>query len=162
MIEQKEKAALTPQTRPREMNHEIIIAEMALVCQTEHLRETIVGKISTRDCVKTLKALYPGFDKTLLSKCMNTAHYGVVLHRNGMAALRQAFPELDAQNAPESKMRRKSDGHKFTCRVQARLPDEQYSELQRFIRADGYCTMQDWISDQIRKYLKRKRREKRK
>ena len=45
-MEQKEKAALTPQTRPREMNHEIIIAEMALVCQTEHLRETIGGKIS--------------------------------------------------------------------------------------------------------------------
>lgn len=157
---QKEKAALLQQPRPNEINHEAIISDMALVCQTEHLREIVGGKISPKEIVKTLKPLYPSFDKSMLSKCMNTARYGIVLHRNGMSALLEAYPELTAQKPPDALKRQKSGKHKYTCRVQARLPDEQYSELQQFIRADGYCTMQDWISDQVRKYLKRKRKGK--
>ncbi len=156
---QKEKAALQQQTRPCEMNHETIIADMELVCQTEHLRETIEGKISPKAIVEILKPIYRSFDKSMLSKCMNSSRYGVVLHRRGMEALIDAFPELHTNGPQDAPKQHKSGKHKFTCRVQARLPDEQYSELQQFIRADGYGTMQDWISEQVRKYLKRKRRE---
>lgn len=109
--------------------------------------------ISSTDIVDTVKERYPKFDKPLLSKCKNGNVYGIDLRPDAMQELETKYiPET----AEKPRRKRDSSGHKLTCRIQCRLPDGQFDALQRYIRADGYKTMQDWMSKQVEKYLKQK------
>lgn len=105
--------------------------------------------IPAKDMVDVVKTLYPKFDKSLLSKCESDA-YGAELPEDALQALYAAF----APDAVRTKKRSHSGKNLLTCRISARLPDDVYAKLQQRIRANGYDTMQDFLSDMISKYLK--------
>ena len=114
------------------------------------LRELRISKnIPAKEMVAVVQKIYPKFDKTQLSKCESGA-YGAELPEDAMQALYTAFaPELLAREK-----RRRSGRNRLTCRISARLEDDVYSELQQRIRADGYGTVQSWLSDVVQHYLK--------
>lgn len=109
-------------------------------------------QLPAKEMVAVVRELYPKYDKTMQSKCERGAEYGVDLRPDAMDALYTAFaPELLGQ-----RRRRKNSGHRLTCRISARLADGEYGLLQQHIRADGYATMQDWLTDIVRAYLAEK------
>lgn len=109
-------------------------------------------QLPVKDMVEVVRTLYPKFDKTVQSKCENGGAYGVVLRPDAMEALYRAFdPE-----ALESCKKLKKEKHRLTCRISARLEDGDYKALQQHLEADGYSTMQDLLTDLVRRYLKEK------
>lgn len=114
--------------------------------------------ISSTDIVDTVKERYPKFDKPLLSKCKNGNVYGIDLRPDAVQELRGKYiPQEETAEKPRRK--RDSSGHKLTRRIQCRLPDGQFDALQRYIRADGYKTMQDWMTERVNQYLWGKEQE---
>lgn len=109
-------------------------------------------QLPVKDMVEVVRTLYPKFDKTMQSKCENGGAYGVSLRPDAMAALYRAF---DPQ-ALESRSKPKKEKHRLTCRISARLEDEDYKALQQHLEADGYSTMQELLTDLVRRYLKEK------
>ena len=107
--------------------------------------------IPAKEMVEVVRGIYPKYDKTIQSKCENSKLYGVELKRDAMKALIDKF-------APEYNRIRKSDGHKLKCRIHCRLEDLEYEKLMRNIRADGYTTVQDWLTAVVKRYNKRKER----
>lgn len=114
------------------------------------LRELRISRnIPAKDIVEVVKRIYPKFDKTQLSKC-ESDEYGSELPEDAMQAIYSAFaPEL---LTPQK--RRRSGRNRLTRRISARLPDDAYALLQQRIRADGYDTIQGWLSDIVSDYLK--------
>lgn len=114
------------------------------------LRELRISRnIPAKDIVEVVKRIYPKFDKTQLSKCESN-DYGSELPEDALKALYTAFaPEL---LAPQK--RRRSGRNRLTRRISARFPDDAYALLQQRIRADGYDTIQGWLSDIVSDYLK--------
>lgn len=109
-------------------------------------------QLPVKDMVEVVRTLYPKFDKTMQSKCENGGAYGVSLRPDAMAALYRAFdPE-----ALESRSKPKKEKHRLTCRISARLEDGDYKALQQHLEADGYSTMQELLTDLVRRYLKEK------
>lgn len=115
-----------------------------------------------REAVAIMRERYPKFDRSLLTKATNSDRYGVVIHPEGEARLRNRFPAVFgrqlAQPDMANKPRRKSGGHRLTCRVQCRLEDEVYLDLLRLIKEDGYSTVQSWLSDVLNGYVAAYRR----
>ena len=117
------------------------------------LRELRVRlQLPVKDMVEVVRTLYPKFDKTVQSKCENGSSYGVSLLPDAMEALYKAF---DPQ-ALEDRRKPKKEKHRLTCRISARLEDEDYKALQQHLEADGYATMQDLLTALVRQYLKEK------
>ena len=104
--------------------------------------------IPAKEMVNVVKALYPKYDKTIQSKCENGNVYGVRLQSDAEDAICEKF-------APELK-RKKKDGHRLTCRISCRLETAEWNALMKNIRADGYNTVQDWLTHIVRRYNKRK------
>lgn len=114
------------------------------------LRELRLSKnIPAKEMVAVVQKIYPKFDKTQLSKC-ESDEYGSELPEDAMQAIYAVF----APDRLTPKKRRRSGQNRLTCRISARLEDDVYSELQQRIRADGYETMQSWLSDAVKHYLK--------
>lgn len=107
-------------------------------------------KIPAKAMIKVVQALYPKYDKTIQSKCENGDVYGVRLQADAENAICDRF-------APELK-RKKKDGHRLTCRISCRLETAEWNALMKNIRADGYNTVQDWLTHIVRRYNKRKER----
>lgn len=78
------------------------------VCATEHgkiiprtkgtvkranwLKDFHVRKgLKSTEIVETIRPLFPGFDKTLLSKCENPDLYGIQLSQKAMMRLKETF-----------------------------------------------------------------------
>lgn len=109
-------------------------------------------QLPVKDMVEVVRTLYPKFDKTVQSKCENGGAYGVLLRPDALEALYRAFdPE-----ALESRKKPKKEKHRLTCRISARLEDGDYKALQQHLEADGYSTMQELLTDLVRRYLKEK------
>jgi hypothetical protein len=81
--------------------------------------------------------------------------YGIELKRDAMDALIAEF-------AQEAVRRKKSGGHRLTCRVSCRLAENEFRLLQQHVKSDGYDTMQAWLAAQIKSYLNRRESAKRK
>lgn len=160
MAEKKERADLLAQTDPKAKSSTDILPQFREAVKVHDLKNVLVlADMQPRDAVELLRSKFPSFDKTVLSKCCNPSKYGCVLHPDGYTALRGRIgsgdeQELPQETPPEPQKRRKSSGHKFTCRVAGRLPDEKYLRLQRYIRMEGYETTQDWVTAQVDAYLK--------
>lgn len=132
---------------------EVSIAEFPAKVKNilRRLRET--HKIPVKVIVDAVRELYPKYDRTLQSKCEHGDEYGIDLRRNALDSLLEQFaPEL----LEEEKYRR-GGCHRLTCRVHCRLDAEDYSALLICIKAEGYSTMQGWLSHKICKYLREKR-----
>lgn len=109
-------------------------------------------QLPVKDMVEVVRTLYPKFDKTVQSKCENGSAYGVLLRPDALEALYRVFdPE-----ALESRKKPKKEKHRLTCRISARLEDDDYKALQQHLEADGYSTMQELLTDLVRRYLKEK------
>lgn len=118
---------------------------------SDKLRELRLAKqIPAKEMVAVVQELYPKYDKTVQSKCENGEVYGVSLRPDAMAALYARFaPELaTARKAP------KKDNRHLTCRISARLEDADYAALQRLVATEGYASMQDLLTNIVRRYIK--------
>lgn len=115
----------------------------------EELRELRVGKqIPAKEMVAVVQMLYPKYDKTVQSKCENGEAYGVTIRPDALEALYARFAP-DHQSVRRSA---KKGRHRLTCRISGRLESEDYEVLQRNIKADGYSTVQDWLTDAVKQY----------
>ena len=117
------------------------------------LRDLRVQKqLPVKDMVEVVRTLYPKFDKTVQSKCENGSSYGIALRPDAMEALYKQFaPEI-----LEGRRLAHKERHRLTCRISARLENDDYAALQQHQKADGYATMQDLLTDLVRRYLKAK------
>lgn len=101
-----------------------------------------------QEIVDIVRKNYPKYDKPLQSKCEHTELYAVELT---YPALREAYLQI----SPEAweRYKRRTDGHKLTCRIYGRLPDEIYRRFLAQIHQDGFSTVQAWLIDQILAYI---------
>ena len=117
------------------------------------LRDLRVRKqLPVKDMVEVVRELYPKFDKTVQSKCENGDAYGILLRPDAMDALYRRF----APDILEGRRLARRERHRLTCRISARLKNADYAALQQHLKADGYATMQDLLTDLVRRYLKEK------
>jgi len=106
--------------------------------------------------VDTVKVLFPKYDKMLQSKCEHGEEYGIDLKSKALDALLEKYaPEL-----LEKERHRRNGCHRLKCQVACRLEDDEYAELIKAVKDDGFDTMQSWLTFSIRKYLKSKKKEK--
>lgn len=134
-------------------SHAISIAQTAKKSKGNILRDLRISKnLPAKDMVLTVRTLYPKFDKMLQSKCEHGEEYGIDLKTKAMDALLAKYaPELLAQ------VKHRRDGcHRLKCKVSCRLEDDEYAELVKRIKEDGFDTMQAWLAFKIRAYLKSK------
>lgn len=116
----------------------------------EELRELRLScQLPAKEMVEVVQGIYPKYDKTMQSKCERGDEYGIQLRKDAMKALYTRF-------APEQ-LKKKGDRHKYTCRISCRLPDDIYQQLQEQIMTDGFQTVQDWLTYQVKKYLSERR-----
>lgn len=110
-------------------------------------------QLPAKEMVAVVQERYPKYDKTMQSKCERGNEYGVDLRPDAMEALYQRFDPA-ALAAPWR--RKKNSGHRLTCRISCRLEDKDYRALQQHIQADGYKTMQNWLTDMVQQYIRGK------
>lgn len=119
----------------------------------DELRTLRVDKqIPAKEMAAVVQRLYPKFDKTMLSKCEHGGEYGATIPRDALDAL---YAEFAPERLEASKWNRRGR-HLLTRRISARLKEADYAVLQRNIAADGYPTVQDWLTDMVRKYNSQK------
>lgn len=118
----------------------------------KQLREGKTPK-ENAEMIALVRERYPGFDKSLLSKCSNSEKYGVELVPEAMTILLERFGQELPPEKPQNK--RTGSGHRFSCRISARLPDADYAALQWRLKADGYKTVQAWLAEMVRRYLQK-------
>lgn len=104
--------------------------------------------IPTKEAVPFIQTIYPKFDKTMWSK-VKSGTYGADLPEDARKALWERF----AAKLLETRRQSRRGKHRLTCSIRARLPDDVYAALQQRIRAEGYTTMQDWLTAVVRDYL---------
>ncbi len=109
-------------------------------------------KVPAKDLVKIVRTLYPRYDKTLQSKCERSSEYGIAIRNKAIDALIEKYaPDILAS------IKHKRDGcHRLKRKVTCRLEDDEYAELLRRIKQDGFKTMQSWLQYHIHKYLNSK------
>ena len=111
-------------------------------------------KTPAKEMVKVVRGIYPKYDKSMQSKCERGDEYGVQIRPDALNALYKVFaPEKMEREEPKPK----SSGHRLSCRISCRLEDEIYADLVQYIKADGYKTMQDWLSDVVSDYISSKK-----
>lgn len=119
---------------------------------SDELRQLRLQKnLLVKDMVEIIRPLYPKYDKTVQSKVENGDAYGIELRKEAMDALYKAFD-------PEALTRKRKarDTHRLTCRLYCRLEDEDYIKLKKIVAAEGFSTMQGWLSARILEYIKAK------
>ena len=103
--------------------------------------------LAARDMAETVQALYPRFDRYLLSKCEASDQYGVELRRD-------ALKQLYMKYAPEAwKKRRSRDRHRRSRSIRCRLDEDTYQALLAIIHEAGFSTVQDWLESQINVFI---------
>lgn len=106
-----------------------------------------------KEIVRVMKEQYPGYDKFLHSKAENPSKYGICRTKEAESYLKSIFGECYAEKAVRGRRR---DGHKLTCRISARMTNERYDELQRYITADGFTTTQSFLEWLVNLYIQGK------
>jgi len=146
----------SPDVSSSVLEHNSILPQNKQSVNTNALRELRLSKnLSAKEMVDTVKALFPKYDKMLQSKCEHGEEYGIDLKSKAMDALLEKYaPEL-----LEKVKHRRNGGHRLKCQVSCRLEDEEYAELVKQIKDDGFDTMQAWLAFKIRQYLKSKKKE---
>lgn len=102
-----------------------------------------------KDMVAVVQTIHPKYDMTSHSKCENSDAYGICLTRKAMNALYDRFD-------PDGTVRKHSragDRHRNKERLHGRITDEEADALQQQLAANGYSTVQDWLTDVVRDYI---------
>ena len=102
--------------------------------------------LASAQIVEAVQTVYPKFDKPLLSKCEHPADYGVTVLPSALKAARSLVPDW--------KPKRRSDQHKHRFTIRCRMDEETHKALTEKVHRDGYATVQDWIMERVRDYLK--------
>ena len=149
MSTKKEVAALLEQKQPQAKNHTHIIAEEPKsvkpnLRELAQLREH--AKIKAMDMVEVVQTLYPRYDKYIHSKCENGKEYGIQLRPDATKALLQRF-------APEFLEKPRKPNRKKPNRIQARLPDALFAQLQLHLQQSGQ-TAQDFLEGLVAQFFK--------
>ena len=149
MSTKKEVAALLEQKQPQAKNHTHIIADDGKsvklnLAELSHLRE--YAKIKATDMVEVVQGLYPRYDKYIHSKCENGKDYGIQLRPDATKALLQRC-------APEYLEQPRKPNRKKPNRIQARLPDALYEQLQQHLRLTGQSA-QDFLEGLVVQFFK--------
>ena len=141
------------QTSPMrdDKSHAFNIAHKSGKVKTNPLRDLRVSKnLAAKDMVKTVRALYPKYDKQLQSKCEHGEEYGIDLKPRAMDALLEKYaPELLAR---ERYIR--GGCHRLSRKVMCRLEDDVYDALIEKIEEDKFGTVQNCLTALIKNYLK--------
>lgn len=101
-------------------------------------------RIPTAEIVETVAAIYPKFDRFLLSKVRNGKKTGVRLRKDALDALTARFGETPSAGAEGRRKPRRAKPMRISCR----LTDEVYGTLQRLIARRG-VTMQRFLEEII-------------
>ena len=109
-----------------------------LPADVKMLEEFQARHIPYDDIVATMRTAFPGFDKSLLSKCRNHAQYGVGLRPPAVKLLQEHFRIMEPVDAPRKPARKKPR------RIQCRLTDAVYDLLQRRLTQTGQ-NAQDYL-----------------
>lgn len=143
--------ATSPKVRAEEQHHTPatdMITHSEEKVKRNLLKELRVeNDLSARDMVEVVREKYPKYDKTLQTKCENGDKYGVDIRGDALEALYEKF-------APGTLRRKKKDYHKKRKAVFCRFTDEEYDEIMKRIKADGFDTIQAWLTWVIRNILK--------
>ncbi len=125
------------------------------------------GAVTTTALVGSIRRIFPGFDKTLLSKVRNHIRYGVTLRREAYEAIFQDFPFLEDAASIEPvaclpapvKAGRRGDRHRIKTRVAARITADRIRLLQKLVKEDGFPSVSAWLIWQINRYIRAKEKE---
>lgn len=134
-------------------SHGASLAQKAQRIKSNPLRDLRLSKnLPVKDMVMTVRDIFPKYDKMLQSKCEHGDVYGIDIKTKAMDVLLAKYaPELLV------KEKHRRDGcHRLKRKVMCRLEDEEYDELVKRIKEDGFDTMQAWLTYKIRAYLKTK------
>lgn len=112
-----------------------------LPADVKMLEEFQQRNIPNIDIIDTMRTAWPGFDKSLLSKCRNYKHYGVGLRREAVKLLTEHF-HIEAPEAKRQPNRKKP--RRITCR----LSESLYDALQRRLAQTGQ-TAQEYMEGLI-------------
>lgn len=104
--------------------------------------------LSGQEMADTVQAIYPRFDRYLLSKCESPELYGVDLRQEGIKALYEKYDP-----ALLKKLEKPKDYHRLTCSIRCRLETDVYRMLIAQIHMDGFDTVQAWLTDHVLAYI---------
>ena len=146
MSAKKEVAALLEQKQPQAKNHDVSIASGSGFVKLELAQLRKYANVQAKEMVEVVRELYPSYDKTIQSRVEHGSETGIQLRPDATNALVQRFaPEL---LRPSRKPQRKKPN-----RIQARLPDELYGQLQLHLEHTS-LTVQDFIEELVRQFFK--------
>ena len=148
MSTKKEVAALLEQKQPQAKNHTPIIAEDEKSVKPNLRDLSQLRKhagVKSVDMVEVVQTIYPRYDKYIHSKCENGKEYGIQLRPDATKALLQRF-------APEFLEKPRKPNRKKPNRIQARLPDALFEQLQLYLQQSGQTT-QDFIEGLISRFF---------
>lgn len=100
------------------------------------------------------------FGKSLMSECRKPELCGVCLQPAAVEAIFKVYPEA-RPDAPESRRKRKGDGHRYSRRAGCRLSEEVLTQLNAYIQIDGtyqyvselvHALLMGWLADRKRHY----------
>ena len=122
----------------------------------EELRELRLSKqIPAKDMLAVVQAIYPKYDMTSQSKCENSDAYGICLTQKAMKAL---YAKFDPDGSIRKHLRT-ADQHRLKDKLHARITADEAAQLKAHLAADGYDTVQDWLTDVVRGYISKGDRE---
>lgn len=126
------------------------ISDNAAIVKNFDLRGLRQNKnVSAKDVINLVCSMYPGYDKTLNSKCENGDKYGITLKIKAQNAIILEFaPEL-----MEKEKRRRQGYHKLTATVFCRVDSETHQRLREKIIKEGWTSIQSWLTEIILNYL---------
>ena len=105
--------------------------------------------ILAKDIVAVVQTIYPKYDMTLQSKCEGSDAYGVCLTPKAMKAV---YAKFDPDGSARKHLR-SADQHRLKDRLHGRITADEAAQLQQKLAADGYDTVQDWLTDVVRGYI---------
>lgn len=148
MLPTKKVAAPLERSQPQAKNLNPIIADggrsVKDFSDLAALRK--YSKVNAVQMVEVVRGIYPRYDKMLQSKCENGKKYGVQLRPDATRALIQRF-------APELLEKPRKPNRKKSKRIQARLSDAHYEQLQQHLRLSGQTT-QDFLEGLVARFFK--------
>lgn len=106
-------------------------------------------KTPAKEMVAVVQTIYPKYDMTSQSKCENSDAYGICLTQKAMKAL---YAKFDPDGSVRKHLRT-ADQHRLKDRLHARITPDEAAKLQERLDADGYGTIQDWLTDVVRDYI---------
>lgn len=115
----------------------------------------ISHSLAARDMADAVQALYPRFDRYLLSKCEASDQYGVELKRDALKLLYMTYAPKEWKRI----QRRHTDRHRLTRSIRCRLDEPTYQALLSVIHENGFETVQDWLESTVRVILGLRRKK---